>query len=403
MKMSQINHVPAPLPRQHSTGVPSRLTVALRLTFSGLVLACAGVSAALAAGTEVRIKDITSVEGDRVNQLTGLGLVTGLAGTGGQTPVTRTALMHYLQRNGFRFPELLRETLRNDTRDRTDNLSVVSVIAELPPGRRKGEQIDVIVSTIDDAESLQGGVLLYTPLTAVNNEVYAVAQGPLTVGGFSFSGNAASVQKNHPTTGRIPNGATIEQETCSTVGQDGRVGLLLKHADYETARRIAAAINERFPDVATQYGASAVDLQIPLDYQLDPDGFVGLVGELNVIPDVPAVVVINERTGTVIIGEKVKLSQVLITHANLAIMTSESPVASQPLPFAPFGAETEVLDRTQIEAVEEERPVTIIEEQASVGDLAQALNALGVTPRDLSSIFQMLKESGALHAELQIK
>lgn len=376
--------------------IPARLLLAL------LMLAV-GQGPLRAANTRVRIKDITSIEGDRINQLKGMGLVTGLAGTGGKTPLTRTVLMHFLQRNGIRYTEQLRETLRNDTRDRTDNLSVVSVIADLPPGRREGETIDVIVSTIDDAESLQGGVLLYTPLTAVTGEVYAVAQGPLTVGGFSFSGDAATVQKNHPTTGRITNGATIELETCSDVGRNGRVGLLLRHPGYETARRITVAINEVFPDVATQVSASIVDLQIPLDYQLDPNGFIGRVGEIHVTPDVPAVVVINERTGTVIIGENVKLSQVLIAHANLAIMTSENQIASQPLPFAPRGADAELLDRTQLEVVEEEHPLTIIPEQATVGDLAQALNALGVTPRDLSSIFQMLKESGNLHAELQIK
>lgn len=352
---------------------------------------------------QVRIKDITTVEGERINQLMGLGLVTGLQGTGGKSPVTRQFLLNLLQQSGQRFGDLP-AVLRNDSRDRTDNISVVTVIADLPPNRRKGEQIDVIVSALDDAKSLQGGVLLLTPLLAVTGEVYAVAQGPLTVGGFSFEGNAASVQQNFPTTGRIANGATIEQETCSTVGQDGRIGLLLSHPDYETARRIAAAINQQFPDTAVQRGANAVEVLIPLDYQLDWQGFLGLIGELQVAPNVKAVVVINERTGTVIIGENVKLSRVLITHANLSIMTSETPEASQPNPFAPLGSTTEVLDRTQIDVFEEDGlPVTAIGDEATVGDLAQALNALGVTPRDLSSIFQMLKESGALHAELQIK
>lgn len=366
---------------------------------TSVALSCTPVAAE---GTVVRIKDITTVEGERINQLTGMGLVAGLAGTGGRSPTTRLFALNLLQKFGQRYDPLLVANLRNDAKDRTDNLSVVTVLADLPPGKRQGEPIDVIVSAFDDARSLQGGTLLYTPLLAVNGEVYAVAQGPLAVGGFSFSGDAAQAQRNHPTTGRISNGATVELETCSTVGRNGVFRLLLSRPDYETARRIAAAINKEFPDSAVQRGPNAVELRIPLDFQLDADGFLGLVGEIKVVPDERAIVVINERTGTVIIGESVKISRVLITHANLSIMTSETAEASQPLPFS--NGETVVLPRTMMDVFEEPGlPVTMIDEQATVGDLAQALNALGVTPRDLSSIFQMLKESGALHAELQIK
>ncbi len=357
---------------------------------------------AAAAGTQVRIKDITSVEGDRVNQLTGMGLVTGLNGTGGRSPVTRQFALNLLQRFGQRFDPTLRANLRNDAKDRTDNLSVVTVTADLPPGRLPGDTIDVVVSSFDDAKSLLGGTLILTPLFGVDGEVYALASGPLSSGGFSFDGDAASVQKNHPTAGRIPNGATIELETRSTLGTGGHVRLMLKYPDYETARRIAVAINTEFPACAMQRGDAAIDILVPNEHRFDISGFIGLVGELQVMPDVRAVVVINERTGTVVIGENVKLSRVLITHANLAIMTSETPEVSQPLPFS--DGETTVVPRTQVDVIEEDGlPVTVIEEQATVGDLAQALNALGVTPRDLSSIFQMLKESGALHAELEFK
>jgi flagellar P-ring protein precursor FlgI len=357
---------------------------------------------ALSAGTEVRIKDITEVEGDRINQLTGMGLVTGLNGTGGRSPVTRQFALNLLQRFGQRFDPLLRTNLRNDAKDRTDNLSVVTVTADLPPGRLPGDTIDVIVSSFDDAESLLGGTLIMTPLFGVDGEVYALAAGPLSSGGFSFDGQAASVQKNHPTAGRIPNGATVELETRSTLGAGGHVRLMLQYPDYETARRIAQAINVEYPASALQWGDTGVDIRIPHEHLGDVAGFVGLVGELLVVPDARAVVVINERTGTVVIGENVKLSRVLITHANLAIMTSETPEVSQPLPFS--DGETQVVPRTQVDVIEEEGlPVTMIDEQATVGDLAQALNALGVTPRDLSAIFQMLKESGALHADLEIK
>lgn len=367
------------------------------------VKAAAGTAPAPIGDAHVRINDITSIEGDRINQLTGMGLVAGLQGTGGRTPMTRQFAHNMFQRYGQRFTNALELTYRNDSKDKTDNLSVVTVIADLPPDKRKGEQIDVIVSAFDDAKSLQGGVLIFTPLTAVNGETYAVAQGPVNTGGFSFEGNAASVQQNFPTTGRISNGATIEMETCSTVGLNGRIGLLVDHPDYELARRIAVAINQAYPDTAVQRGPSIVELRVPVEYQFDWQGFLGLVGELMVLPNSKAVVVINERTGTVIIGENVKLSRVLITHSNLSIMTSETPQASQPLPFSPLGATTEILDRTTVDVAEDGVPVTEIPEQATVGDLAQALNALGVTPRDLSSIFQMLKESGALHADLQIK
>jgi len=386
----------------HFTEISNRLRRRARPMLVVLLSFALSQSPAAAEGTLVRIKDITTVEGERINQLTGMGLVTGLAGTGGKAPTTRLFALNLLQRYGQRYDPLLRANLRNDAKDRTDNLSVVTVLADLPPGKRKGEYIDVLVSAFDDAKSLQGGTLVLTPLLAVNGEVYAVAQGPLAVGGFSFSGDAAQAQKNHPNTGRISNGATIELETCSTVGRNGTFHLLLPRPDYETARRIAVAINEKYPDAAIQRGPNAVELKIPVDFQLNIDGFLGLVGELKVVPDERAIVVINERTGTVVIGENVKLSRVLITHANLAIMTSETPEVSQPLPFS--DGETVELPRTQLDVFEDPGlPVTMIDEQATVGDLAQALNALGVTPRDLSSIFQMLKESGALHAELQIK
>lgn len=352
---------------------------------------------------EVRVKDITEVEGARINQLTGLGLVTGLNGTGGRSPITRQLALNMVQRFGVRADPLQRANLRNDAKDRTDNLSVVTVTAELPPFARKGARIDVLVSAFDDAKSLQGGQLILTPLFAVDGEVYAVAAGPLTVGGFSFEGDAASVQKNFPTTGRIPNGATVEEETCDTVGLDGPVRLLLHHPDYETVRRIAEAINQQAPSLraAAPIDASTIEIVVPDARRGDIPAYLAAIGELRVIPDASAVVVINERTGTVVIGENVKLSRVLITHANLAVMTGEFPEVSQPAPFS--RGQTQVVPRTQLDVHEDSQPVTVIDQPATVGDLAQALNSLGVTPRDLSSIFQQLKETGALHADLKFK
>ena len=350
---------------------------------------------------EVRIRDLTEVEGVRTNQLVGLGLVTGLNGTGGKSPITRQLAVNLIQRYGLRVDPELRARLRNDTSEKTDNLSVVTVTADLPAFARNGQAIDVLVSTFDDAKNLAGGQLIMTALKGVDGEVYAVASGAISTGGFAFSGDAGGAQKNHPTTGRIPNGATIERETNTPIGQDGVIRLLLRQSDFETARRIAVAINAIYPAVAKAIDSTTIEIIVPTPDADDVPAFIGRVGNLTVIPDRPARVVINERTGTVIIGENVRLARVLITHANLAITTAETPEVSQPAPFSK--GETTVVPRTQLNVFEDKAFVNEIERQSTVGDLAKALNALGVTPRDLSSIFQQLKESGALHAELLFK
>ncbi len=350
---------------------------------------------------EVRIRDLTDVEGVRTNQLVGLGLVTGLNGTGGKSPITRQLAMNLIQRYGLRVDPEIRAKLRNDTSEKTDNLSVVTVTADLPAFARNGQTIDVLVSAFDDAKNLAGGQLIMTPLKGVDGEIYAVASGAISTGGFAFSGDAAGAQKNHPTTGRIPNAATIERETCTPIGQNGVIRMLLRQSDFETARRIALAINTEYPAAARAIDSATIEINVPLPHTDDVPGFIGQVGNLMVIPDRPARVVINERTGTVIIGENVRLARVLITHANLSITTAETPEVSQPNPFSQ--GETTVVPRTQMDVIEEKAFVNQIDRQSTVGDLAQALNALGVTPRDLSSIFQQLKESGALHAELLFK
>ena len=355
----------------------------------------------LHATDEVRIRDLTEVEGVWTNQLVGLGLVTGLNGTGGKSPITRQLALNFIQRYGLRVDPEIRARLRTDTSDKTNNLSVVTVTADLPAFARNGQTIDILVSTFDDAKNLAGGQLIMTPLKGVDGEVYAVASGAISTGGFAFSGDAAGAQKNHPTTGRIPNGATIERETCTPIGQNGVVRMLLRQSDFETARRIVIAINTEYPAAARAIDSTTIELNVPTPLADDVSGFIGCVGNLKVIPDRPARVVINERTGTVIIGENVRLARVLITHANLSITTAETPEVSQPAPFSQ--GQTTVVPRTQLDVVEEKSFVNEINRQATVGDLASALNALGVTPRDLSSIFQQLKESGALHAELLFK
>jgi flagellar P-ring protein FlgI len=366
------------------------LTLAL-LTFFG----------SSATAGNVRVKDITHVHGDRDNQLVGLGLVTGLNGTGGGSPVTRQFALNLEQRMGLRSDPASRARLDFDTARKTDNLSVVVVTANLPAFAKEGSEIDVTVAAYDDASSLQGGILIRTPLYGVDGEVYAVASGPVSIGGFSFSGKSGSVQQNHPTSGRIVSGGSIEKETCTPIGLDGHVRLVLKNPDYETARRMTEAINLIAVNSARVIDPATIESSIPLDYYGKPSDWIGRIGALTVDPDIPAKVVINERTGTVVIGENVRISRVLITHSNLTVITVETPEVSQPAPFS--DGETVVVPRTDITVTEDGIAVTEVKDNLTVGDLAFALNTLGVAPRDLSSIFQQLKESGALHAELEFK
>ncbi|MBX3436459.1 MAG: flagellar basal body P-ring protein FlgI [Planctomycetaceae bacterium] len=351
------------------------------------------------AAAQVRIKDITTVSGVRENQLEGLGLVVGLNKTGGKNPETRQMALNLLQRSGLRADPFVRSQLRNDARFKTENMSVVTVRADLPAFARKGSRIDITVSAYDDAKSLAGGVLVMTPLFAVDGQVYALAAGPVSTGGFSVSGQSASVQKNHPTVGRIANGATVELETCTPIGVNGSIQLLLHDPDYETASRIGQAISLTYGAQVQVLDAGTVEAVIPPEYLDDIPVFLSLVGQLKIRPDSKAKVVINERTGTVVIGENVRLSASLVANGNLTVVTAESPEVSQPAPFS--NGETKEVPRTDINVTEEKKPLSLLTETATVGDLAAALNALGVTPRDLSTIFQTLKASGALHAELE--
>ena len=240
-----------------------------------------------------------------------------------------------------------------------------------------------------------------TPLNGLDGTTYAMASGQISIGGFSFTADAAAIQQNHPTTGRVPNGAILEEDIVTDVSSDGRYRLLLNHPDFETARRITGEINLRFPLTARTIDAGAVSIVVPGDWLGDIAGFIGELNGLIVVPDVRAFVVVNERTGTVILGNNVRISRVAITHGNLSVITNEQPQVSQPGPFA--DGETAVVPRSQMDVIQEDRALMILEQSTTVGDLANGLNALGVSPRDLSSIFQQLKESGALHADLQFK
>lgn len=352
------------------------------------------LAAAPAAAPAERIKDVVDVQGVRSNPLQGVGLVVGLSGTGDSAAVATRVLANLLRRH---------EGLSVEQADlASDNVAVVMVRAELPAFGRSGQKIDVDVSAIGDAESLQGGTLLITPLRGADGQVYAVAHGPVVIGGFAASGERSSVSQNHTTVGRIPGGANVEREEIATFIQDGAVTLTLKNPDFSTAEAVRQAINAAFAGAAQTLDGGTLRVRLPAD--LAPDqavAFIDRVGMLETRVDAPAVVVINERTGTIIVGENVGISTVAISHGNLSVITQEKEAFSQPLPFSRTGT-TERIRQTDITAVQEKGPLRVIPRKVSVQELARALNAMGLSPRDLVAIFQALRQAGALQAELKV-
>jgi flagellar P-ring protein precursor FlgI len=355
----------------------------------------ASLLALAAAAQEVRIKDITEIQGMRDNQLSGIGIVTGLNGTGDGSEVTKQALVNLLKK----------ENLNVSTNDvASGNVALVLVTATLPPGVRNGNKIDVTVTSIGDASSLKGGTLVQMPLKAANGTEYAVAQGQVSTGGFAAGGNAASVQKNHTTVGAIPSGAIVEREVPLNIVYNERnrsLLLTLKNPDFATAARIAEVINQKYKDAASAQDMKAVEVKIPKGF--DENNLVGFVADfhaLTVVPDAPSKVIINERTGTIVAGSYVRVSTVAITHGNLIITIAETPEISQPAPMS--RGRTAILDRTDLNVTEEQSNFMVVDGNTSVADLAQALNAIGATPRDLVIIFQLIKKAGALHAELEL-
>ena len=341
-----------------------------------------------------RIKDVANIKGVRNNQLVGYGLVVGLDGTGDgkKSKFTIQSMVSMLEQMGISVSE-------KDVA--LSNVAAVMVTADLPPFARSGSRIDALVSSIGDASNLQGGTLLLTPLKAVNGKVYAVVQGPVVTGGFSASGAGGSVQKNFPTVGRILNGATVEKELDYNFNAKRSLTLSLNQPDFTTATRVAKVINSQFYDnIARTPDAGTVEVQVPERYYGNIVGLVALLERLDVTPDTLAKVVINERTGTVVIGENVRISPLAIAHGNLSIVIRESPNVSQPLPFSQ--GQTVVTPDTNISIEEGQNRLMMLEPGVSIRDLVKALNALGVTPRDLVAIFQAIKAAGALQAELEI-
>jgi flagellar P-ring protein precursor FlgI len=343
----------------------------------------------------VRIKDIAGFDGARDNQLIGYGLVVGLNGSGDsdQAKFSAQSLVNVLERMGV-------------TVNRSDisvkNIAAVMVTAILPPFTKQGTSIDVLVSSMGDAKSIAGGTLLLTPLKGGDGQIYAVAQGGVLTNSFSYGGQAASAQKNHPTAGRVPGGALVERELPNVLADKSSLRLNLHQPDFTTATRIATAINDKFKiRLASCSDPGGVILQIPAAYQGRTVEFAADLERLEVQPDNAAKVVLNERTGTIVMGENVHIATVAVSHGNLTLYIKETPQVSQPAPLSETG-ETKLVPRTTLKVNEGEGGLAIVREGANIGDVVRALNALGVTPRDLIGIMQSIKAAGALQAELVV-
>lgn len=341
----------------------------------------------------VRIKDIATFSGARSNQLVGYGLVVGLSGTGDRrgAEFTIQSMSNMLERMGVRVDR---------SKLRVRNVAAVMVTTQMPVSARAGSSLDVSVSSVGDASSLLGGVLLMTPMRGVDGEIYALAQGPLVLGGFSAGGEAAQAQKNITTVGLIPNGATVERSVPFAFNQQESVVLHLQTNDFSTAMQVVEKINQNFGSpLARAKDISTVEVSVPELYQGNLVPFIAALENLPVTPDDRARVVVDEKTGTVVVGQNVRLSRVAVAHGNLHIVVSERPEVVQPLPFS-LG-ETAVVPRTELGIREEDRRLTLLE-GATLQDLINGLNAIGATPRDLISILRTLKAAGALHADVEV-
>jgi flagellar P-ring protein precursor FlgI len=363
----------------------NKLMAAFLLIWGGLMLSSAQAS---------RVKELAQIEGVRSNQLVGYGLVVGLNGTGdsASTSFTIQSLANLMERLGV--------TVDPDDIS-VDNVAAVVVTADLPAFARAGGSIDVSVSSIGDAENLAGGTLLMTPLKAADGQVYAVAQGALVVGSLAYGGKAAEVQKNHPTVGRIPGGALVEREVPFVFGRNQELNYRLKDADFTTMARMTQEVNNHFGGpYAKAVDGGQMTVRIPESYRNNIVGFVADLELLEVVPDTLARIVVNEKTGTIVMGEAVRISTVAVSHGNLNLVISESAAVSQPQPFS--AGETVTTPQTDISVVEESGEIVVLQQGVSIGDVAAALNAIGATPRDLIAIFQAIKAAGAMYADLVI-
>ncbi|OPY73289.1 MAG: Flagellar P-ring protein precursor [Syntrophorhabdus sp. PtaU1.Bin058] len=340
-----------------------------------------------------RIKELGNINGVRSNQLIGYGLVVGLNGTGDKsnTLFTFQSLANLLDRMGVKVDP--RST-------KVNNVAAVMVTADLPPFAKTGNRIDAVISSIGDAKSIEGGVLLLTQLKGADGEVYGIAQGSIVVGGFLAGGTGASIQKNHPTVGRIVNGVSIEKEVPYEHLKTETVVVSLKMPDFTNARKIVDRINEVFAGSAYAKDGGTINVTIPDALKHNPVKFLAMLEGLEIKPDNIAKIVVDEKTGTVVIGENVRISTVAISHGNISVQIKEDQKVSQPMPFS--GGTTVTTPDTQMKVEEEKGHFLVMEGGISIRELVNALNAIGVSTRDVITILQTIKAAGALHADLEV-
>ena len=342
-----------------------------------------------------RLKDLADIEGVRGNQLIGYGIVVGLNGTGDKkgTSFTSQSVANLLERLGIRVEAEELEVA---------NSAAVVVTATLPPFSRPGNKLDVTLSSIGDASTLQGGILLMTPLKGADGKVYAVAQGPVSVGGFSVAGGGDTAQKNHPTVAYVPSGANVERSIPFDLFSSGQIRIVLRQPDFNTIMRVQDVVNSSLRGRSQARAIDSASVVVPLTHSLgsDPLRLIAKLERLDVQPDIPARVVVNERTGTIIMGEQVRVSTVALAHGNLNITIRSETQVSQPNALGE--GNTEVVENTDVQVAEESGQLQVLAESVSLGDVVKALNSLGATPRDLIAIFQALQRAGALQSELII-
>ena len=342
-----------------------------------------------------RIKDLANIEGVRQNQLIGYGLVVGLNGTGdtlNNIPFTRQSLQAMLERLGV--------NVRGQTM-RTGNVAAVMVTANLPAFGTQGSRIDITMSALGDSKSLQGGTLLVTPLLGADGNVYAVGQGSVAINGFQAEGEAAKITRGVPTVGRIANGAIIEREIDFALNRLNQVRLALRNADFTTAKRIAAAINDFIgSNTAEPLDQSTVQVNVPKQYAGNVVSLLTEIEQLQIEPDLAAKIVIDERSGIIVMGRDVRVSTVAVAQGNLTVTISESPQVSQPAALS--RGQTRVVPRTRVGVQEDGKKFAVVREGVSLQQLVDGLNALGIGPRDLIAILQAIKAAGAIQAEIEV-
>jgi flagellar P-ring protein precursor FlgI len=372
------------------------MTRTLRAAIVAALAAIMIASVPVGAGATSRIKDLANIEGVRQNQLIGYGLVVGLNGTGdtlNNIPFTKQSLQAMLERLGV---NVRGQTLR------TGNVAAVMVTANLPPFGTQGTRVDITVSALGDSKSLQGGTLLVTPLLGADGNVYAVGQGSVAIAGFSAEGEAAKIVRGVPTVGRISNGAVIEREIDFALNRLSQLRMALRNPDFTTAKRIAMAVNDFIgAPTAEPLDPATVEITVPQQFRGNVVALLTEIEQLQVEPDMPAKIVIDERSGVIVMGRDVRVSMVAVSQGNLTVAITETPQVSQPLPFS-RGGQTTVVPRTQVGVTEDGKKLGVIKDGVSLQQVVDGLNALGIGPRDMIAILQAIKAAGAIQADIEV-